>query len=324
MAMGLLEAGLAGPRVSIEALDLSGRALEAARRAIYAPRAVRYVGHERLATRFTREGDAYRLSPEVTSLVEFNRGNLVDEHLFDARGRYDVIFCRNVLIYLTRAARDRVLATLAAALEDDGWLVTGHAETSGVVAPRFVPAGVPRTFAYRKAVAGALRPAAEIRPAGAPVRRARQMPASLSRPALGRGAPRGAISDPPGSPRAVRTPGEQGPASLAAATIVTPAPTLSEVERLADAGDLAQAAESCRAYLAANPGASQAYYLLGVIESARGDGDAAEVALRRAIYLDPGHVAALRALGSERQRLGDEREAAQLLRRADVVRSRSR
>jgi chemotaxis protein methyltransferase WspC len=235
-------------------------------------------------------------------MVSLERGNLIDEAAIARRGLYDVIFCRNVLIYFTAAARARVLATLDAALADDGWLVTGHAEGSGVVAPTFVSARVPRTFAYRKA--GGRGEAIGVVPRAG----RRTAPGASTRVVAGRQP----------SPSAVPTIRPQA----AAASGLSPLPDLADVERVADAGDLSGAAALCRRYLATRPASAQGYYLLGVIESARGDHDASEAALRRAVYLDPSHEPALRQLASQRRRAGDLREAQQVARRADLVRGR--
>jgi chemotaxis protein methyltransferase WspC len=306
MAITLLEFGLASHRVSIEALDISRRVLEKASTAAYDSRSVRHVGAERLAAYFEPAAGRHRLRDAVRRMVSFDRANLVEDDVLEHRGRYDVIFCRNVLIYFTAAARARVLASIGAALHDDGWLVTGHAEGTGLVAPTFVSARIPRTFAYRKA--GAPGDAAPP-PTSTPRPWARREPAAtLPRPA--RPPVRGVLPVP--SVATVgrgRRPGETA---------------LSEIERRIDAGDFARAFEACRAYLAQDPGSAEGHYLLGVVASARGDPAAAEDAWRRAIYLDPGHVAALRKLADERLRSGDAREAALLARRADLVCARRR
>ena len=222
-----------------------------------------------------------------------------------ARRRYDVVFCRNVLIYFTAEARARVLESIASALADDGLLISGHAEGSAVVAPRFVSAGVPRTFAYRKAGPGQ-------GPSPPPTPR---RPVSGGRPTVPSSPVAGAaVPGRPVAPPFVRLPALPEKA----------APTIAEIETLADEGDLPGALQTCQRHLASAPGSAQGYYLLGVIQSAMGSRDAAEAALRRAVYLDPGHVAALEQLASERRRAGDLREAAQLTRRAGLVRARRR
>ena len=316
MAIALHEAGLSTGAVSIDALDISRRALDAAAAGVYSGRAVRYVGEERLGRYFAMEENGHRVGAAIKAAVSFGRANLVEDRVLAGRGRYDLIFCRNVLIYFSEAARARVLATLEAALVDDGWLVTGHAEGSGVVAPRFVSARVPRTFAFRKAtLPGAARESAAadsgraVRPPV--VTRKAQDWAASARPAAA-GAARARVTTTPARAKAT------APRRETRAIV----PSLAEIERLADAGDVTRAAESCRAYLAAHPASSHAHYLLGLVESARGARDAADVALRRAIYLDPSNVAALVHLAGERRKAGDTTEATQLMRRADLVRAR--
>jgi chemotaxis protein methyltransferase WspC len=302
MAIALHEARLTSGRPSIEALDISRRALDAAARGVYGPRAVRYVGAPRLARYFRASDEGQVIDAGIRAMVSLEWGNLINEAAIVPRGPYDVIFCRNVLIYFTAAARARVLATLDAALADDGWLVTGHAEGGAVVAPRFVSARVPRTFAYRKALLGA-GDASRVPVVGEPT-------------AAGASA-RAGIGAPPTS-----TVAAMAPTQAAASPGLPPLPDLADVERVADAGDLSGAAALCRRHLATRPGSAQGYYLLGVIESARGHHDASEAALQRAVYLDPSHEAALRHLASERRRAGDLREAQQFMRRADLVRAR--
>ena len=303
IAIALDEAGLAPRDMTIDAVDISRRSLERAAAGVYGKRAVRHVGPERLDRSFTPVEGGYRVNERLRARVAFARGNLMDGQLL-ARRRYDVVFCRNVLIYFTAEARARVLESIASALADDGLLISGHAEGSAVVAPRFVSAGVPRTFAYRKAGPG------QRLAAPAP-----RQPVSGARPTV------------PPPPRAwaaaTGRPVGSTPVRLPAPPAEA-APTLAEIETLADAGDLPRALKTCQRHLASTPGSAQGYYLLGVIQSAMGSRDAAEAALRRAVYLDPGHVAALEQLASERRRAGDLREAAQLTRRAGLVRARQR
>jgi chemotaxis protein methyltransferase WspC len=166
-----------------------------------------------------------------------------------------------------------------------------------------VSARVPRTFAYRKAPAAGVATSA---PLASGRRAAPVVPASNARAT---------------SPPVTRTPAG---AIASAPPAQPPTPGVAEVQRLADAGHLERAADLCRAHLAASPTSAQGYYLLGVIESALGHRDAADVALRRAIYLDPGHAPALRQMAGERRLAGDVREADRFSRRADLVRARKR
>jgi chemotaxis protein methyltransferase WspC len=314
IAMTLLDAGLDAGRATVDALDISRVALDAARRAIYAPRSTRHVGADRLSRHFVGTAGGHEVRDAAGRMVTFGRGNLMDPGVLAGRARYHVIFCRNVLIYLTQAARTRVLATLRQALAPDGYLIAGHAETMRLVAPHFVSARVPGTFAYRPAAEAATE---EVR-RGAP-REPTPAPARTRPPRTFRGA------SPPARPLRASPPLATGPAVRSLEAKGKPgSPSLAEVERLADGGHLVAAEHMCRAYLESDPGSPQAYYLLGLVASGRRRAADAERAFRRAIYLDPDHVAALRQLALERRRAGDTIEADRLGRRADAAEERGR
>lgn len=116
----------AGLAVSILGTDVSAPALESARAGRYAPARLAAVPAKVLDRYFTREGDDYRLSSAVRDRVSFARHDLLAAEDFPAA---DLILCRNVLIYFTRAEQERVVARFAAALPAGGVLVLGGTET---------------------------------------------------------------------------------------------------------------------------------------------------------------------------------------------------
>jgi len=234
-------------------------------------------------------------------MVGFSTGNLVAPHGLSVEGPYDMIFCRNVLIYFDEPARQRALSTIDGLLGDAGMLVTGHAEAARMVAPRFVSARIPRAFAYVKA------PPPEP-PSVMPARLSARSVAP-SDPRLVRRRRRASLDHGAGPPRRVWSDAAKGTAD---------APTVDRARRLADEGRLDDARAECRAILAVTPGSADGYYLLGLIDSAAGRAAEAEVALRRALYLAPRHKDALRLLALELERRGERGEAARLRRRAAV------
>jgi len=308
MAITLLDAGLDAGRFHVEGLDLSGRAISAARRGTYADAAVRMVPAPVRHRHFEHGPAGHRVKDHARRAVSFRVANLLDGSPLAAIGPFDVVFCRNVMIYFTSDARQRVLATLGSLLRDDGVLVTGHAEPAAVVAPRFVPAGIPRAFAYRKAAA---RGDADV--AGPRVTPGR-VPAPSAGPAA---APRPA----PRAAGALTHDARGGASSIAASDRKAPA-TLAEARRLADAGRFDDARVRCETYLASRPASADGYFLLGLVESGAGRPAEAERALRRSLYLEPRHDQALQLLALERERLGDAREAALLRRRARLATER--
>ena len=111
---------------------------------------------------FRRLPAATRSIPVIRSAVRFLPGNLLDPGLLADASPYDVVFCRNLLIYLEPAARSRAMAALDRLLADVGLLFIGHADRLDEPdrPPRFAKINEPGCFAYRKA-----RPAVPLRPA---------------------------------------------------------------------------------------------------------------------------------------------------------------
>jgi chemotaxis protein methyltransferase WspC len=314
-AMTVLDVGLRPGGFLIEAVDVSRGAIASAREAVYGARSVKRVGTDRLDRFFEPAGDRWRVREDVRRAVRFSRGNLVDPRLLVEAEPFDVVFCRNALIYLSDAARRQVLTTLSRLVRSDGVLLTGHAESLRLVEPAFAPARVPRTFAWVPHVAGHDR--ASLVRATAPA--AHGSPRAAARPPRSSEvAPRPPAARPAESPRlspATRVdlpPPPIGPATL-----------LIQATRLANAGQLEQARAVTARLLRACPGEASVHYLAGVIASGLGRHEDAESALRRAVYLDPRHEQALLHLAFLRARRGDEAEAERLRRRATRAAART-
>ena len=130
LAMCLKEIGatLAGWRIEIIATDLSQEVLEKSKAGIYSQFEVqRGLPIRMLVDHFEKVEDSWRLSPRIRGRVRWRRLNLAAD--LSTVGRFDVIFCRNVLSDMDAAVRPRVLEGLAAALPADGFLVLGESET---------------------------------------------------------------------------------------------------------------------------------------------------------------------------------------------------
>jgi len=112
--------------VSIEASDVDALTLEQAQQALYHPDRLNEVPPDLLRRWFSREGERYRLSPEVRDLVKFSRADLNDE---PAAPPCDLILCRNVLIYFERGRQETILNRFADTLGPGGILVLGKSES---------------------------------------------------------------------------------------------------------------------------------------------------------------------------------------------------
>jgi chemotaxis protein methyltransferase CheR len=128
--------------VQILATDVSADAIERAKAGLFSEAEVqRGLPLRLLAKYFRKESLGWRISDELRNRVELRVFNLMD--CFASLGMFDVIFCRNVLMYVEAAAKADILKRLASSLEADGYLVLGAAETmlgtceSFTVLPRF-------------------------------------------------------------------------------------------------------------------------------------------------------------------------------------------
>jgi len=139
----------AADRVQILGTDLDSNVLERGRRAVYDQKRVDGLSRERLRRHFLRgkgskEG-MVRVRPEVCRLVEFQQLNLLHEWPF--REPFDIVFCRNVIIYFNKEIQRRLFDRMDRAMAPRGWLYIGHSETLWRVSERFESHG--RTI-YRK------------------------------------------------------------------------------------------------------------------------------------------------------------------------------
>jgi len=129
---------LAGWRIEIVATDLSQEVLEKAKSGIYSQFEVqRGLPVQLLVKHFTQIGEHWQISPEIRGMVQHRQLNLLQD--FSHLGKFDVIFCRNVLIYFDQDTKTGIFGRLAKALEPDGMLLLGAAETVVGISDAFRP-----------------------------------------------------------------------------------------------------------------------------------------------------------------------------------------
>lgn len=140
LAMTLREMSkdLRGWRIEIVATDLSTGVLEKARSGIYSQFEVqRGLPALMLIKYFAQIGEIWQIAPEIRAMVKFMPFNLLND--FASLGRFDVVLCRNVLIYFDQTTKIGVLERIAGVTERDGFLVLGGAETVVGLTDRFRP-----------------------------------------------------------------------------------------------------------------------------------------------------------------------------------------
>ncbi len=302
LAMLLLNAGLTPDKFRIDAVDISKKALLKATNAIYNQNSFRGEDLPQKERYFQQTADGYELSKLVCNTVNFIHGNLL-EPFFLANKKYDIILCRNLLIYFDSSACSQAMDILDRLLTDKGLLFVGSAETGRIPTDRFVSVRYPFSFAYRKVATVATDVVTDVTDK-LTVRK------EISRKTNNSSATSATSS---AAPSATSTPlfkGGKG-GSKSAATI----PNLQTVRNLADAGRLDEAANLCKTYLSQNPTNAQAYLLLGEVYQGKGDNHQAEQCFQKAIYLEPNYYEALIHLTLLKEHRGDKAGAAVLQQR---------
>jgi chemotaxis protein methyltransferase CheR len=140
LAMSLKEMGekIAGRNIEIVATEFSTQVLEKAKSGIFSQFEVQRGLPIRLLVKyFDQIGDSWQINPDVRAMVQFRPFNLLLE--FTHLGPFDLVFCRNVLIYFDQETKTRVLDRIARIMEHDGYLVLGAAETVVGLTDSFKP-----------------------------------------------------------------------------------------------------------------------------------------------------------------------------------------
>ena len=129
---------LANWRIEIIGTDLSPKVLEKAKSGVYSQFEVqRGLPVQNLVKYFSQVNELWQIDAAVRAMVDFRPGNLLTD--FSLLGTFDVVFCRNVLIYFERDTKSEVLGRVSKRMPDDGVLFLGGAETVLGVSEEFKP-----------------------------------------------------------------------------------------------------------------------------------------------------------------------------------------
>ncbi|MER9557919.1 CheR family methyltransferase [Mesorhizobium sp. M0323] len=288
MAMAMFDAGFGAQDFKIDAVDVSTGNLAAAERAVYGRNSFRGDFLE-FRGRYLEAAEG-GLRPEVRVLkqVRFRLGNLFDPAASYGPAPYDIIFCRNLLIYFNRNLQDRALVCLKTLLAPDGLLLVGPAESGLPILHGFASARLPMAFAFTN-----------VEPAKAP----RMVAPSKSRFGPATPAPISDVSKVlspirPASSNAAKVERSVHPSERAAQS-------LASVERTANAGRVAEAKELARTHLGEYGPSAEIFYLLGLAQDAEDARSEAIQNYRKALYLEPRHQEALAHLALLLRKQGD-------------------
>lgn len=140
-------------KVEILGTDISEKVLAIAQNGVYTNYSIRSTPPTVVNRYFKRDGENYIIDPTIQSMVRFERVNLKETMAVRRFGTWDVIFCRNVLIYFDDAMKKHCAKLFHEQLVKDGTLFIGHSESLRNLSTDFVPMDDPQSFAYTKALA---------------------------------------------------------------------------------------------------------------------------------------------------------------------------
>jgi chemotaxis protein methyltransferase WspC len=291
MIMALLDAGFSPSQFQVDAVDISARAIAQAKRGVYGMNSFRGQDLSFRERYFRPTGDGYALVERLREKVNFSAGNLLSADFRAGEQLYDVIFCRNLLIYFDRSTQHRAMRTLASFLAPGGFLFVGPAEAFLASCSGFVSVNQAMSFAFRRT---GTKPVESVsfsfrRPLNPITTSARQRTQPAVRADL--------------------------PVASVPKTSVAPA-DLTIARGLADAGRLREAGEACELHLQQHGPSPEAFYLLGLVKGAVGNSTGAAECYRRVLYLEPEHGEALMHLALLTETLGHTAAAERFRERA--------
>jgi chemotaxis protein methyltransferase WspC len=277
IAMTLLEAGLSQNQFCIDAIDISHSAIAKAKRALYGRNSFRDQECFSIDPYFQSTPTGREITPFVRNLVNFKQGNLLDQFT-DTAISYNIIFCRNLLIYLDRDVCNQTFETFWKLLHPEGLLFIGASETGKVNQNLFSSIRQPFTFGYQKKTPQPNRP---LEPrVSYPDVISPSIKASLSTIRLTRA-----------DPNSHSSPNVSNNFVLA--------------QQLANQGEIEAAIATCRTHLVQDSTSAETYTLLGVLHQAKSEVIEAGDYFRKALYLNPNDSIALRQLALLKESLGD-------------------
>ncbi len=308
IAMTCYECGYSKNEFIINATDISEICLKKAREAVYTKNSFRGVRQKIIDTYFTQSNNLYELDRKIVDSVHFFQSNVLEFTPPSVSERYDIIFCRNMLIYFEPESQQKVISLLEHSLRDDGFFFAGHSEAGVFFNSPFSPLDTDGSFTFVKTTYLPKPP--QKTAAEAPKPNTDTVPDIFSKPTL-----------PPSAKRRRRQ--TAAAEMLKSATPSKPEKTtiaendpdavrkqeLEQAEKLAGSGELELAEAICAKCLEENKLDHQAYCLMGMIKLSGKHYDEAENYFNKALYLNPDYYEALLSIAILHERSGNPEAA---------------
>jgi len=303
IAMTALRCGLPKNLFSIDACDVNPANLERAAVGLYSKNSFRGELQWFKSLHFKQEGLRFALEGKVKECVSFKRSNLLEMQMpLTPEWQYDIVFCRNLLIYFDEPGQKRGFEILSSLTKDGALLFLGHAEATSILPGScFSPIQAKGSFAFRKTKASDV--AKQCIP-WTPTDTEKLLRVFGKEGGV-RHAPKPAVKKP--APPKI---------AISKAPDALPPPGLENARAFADRGQMKESLELCKSYIANNKLDPEGYFLYAVILLSAKRETEAENFLNKTIFLKPDHGEALLRLAVLKEGKGDFEGAALCRRRA--------
>ncbi len=283
IAITLSECGYAANEFNIDAIDIANESIKQAKEAIFTEHSFRGADDLFKQQYFKHTSAGYKLNDCIKNKVTFLCGNIFDL-MVEEKSKYDIVFCRNLLIYFDKDAQHNALKQIDALMADDGVLFIGHGEAGCIMNSPFTKIERPNAFAFSKV---------------------------LNSKFFFTESPRKTFCNNSNKKQAKRS-GEAIPVTAINSELQANSPVSNYIEeaiRLADEGRLEDAIAKCKESISVDGVSADSLCLLGVIHDANGNRFEAVNYYNRAIHLTPDHYQSLMHLASHAERNGEKERA---------------
>jgi len=296
IAIALSELGVDKKKYVIDAMDINREIIEKARNGIYRPHSFRGQDKKFLDSYFKKIEEKYHLTQAIKNRVNFTVGNILDLDNICSGRFYDIIFCRNLLIYYDQKTQIQVLKKIHHRLRKNGILFTGHAEANSILQQYFKSIGPLGAFAFskRKIISDQVHHSFEE---GFNLNNSALESNSLK---IEKEGVLTASDDQEDRHVDFRIPG------LAV-----------KIEQFANNGDLEEANRLCKIVLSASTD-PEIYYICGLVMEAKSEPHSAEALFRMVLTWDSKHYNALTHLAANLQARGMKVEAKKIKKRVTL------
>lgn len=300
LAMIFFELGLHPTQFHIDAIDISENAINTAKKGIYFQSSIRE-NIDFIYKYLKKNDNNFYIDVKIQNTVKFKNCNILSPTNQLLNESYNIILCRNLLIYLNENARDSLLNILKQILNSDGILIVGHSETHRLHSYGFKPINYPKSFAFSK-VNDELQKS-EFQKFNSSFTSKKQ---ALSK--------KNKIAD---TTKHFASHISKNIKEETKEIDKSNEININNIKQIADSGDFKTANELCTEYIKNHPIDADAYYVYGLINQAINNVNIAIENYEKALYLNPQHYETLIVLSLLLENIGNKEKANLLKERAN-------